>query len=155
MLRFADEIRVESCRTAERSIARGEVGALISISDEPDAHRPRNIESVPHKLLLTFDDLIQSPVLGDGYRLADEHDIRAMLAFVERADLDRKTLVIHCWAGVSRSAAVGEIVLRYLCEAIRLPYREQMLYARCELGPKVIPNHHVLNLARSLRMRSV
>jgi predicted protein tyrosine phosphatase len=96
------------------------------IKDGTRVQRPRSISPDRH-LMLTFDDIVE-PIEGM-VAPAEEH-AAALLSFVGRWG-QQHPLVVHCFAGISRSTAAAFITL-------------------CALRPE----RTELELARSLRMAS-
>lgn len=122
--------------------ARGcRAGHLVSIlSPGADAAaRPADIPPQRH-LRLTLSD-IATP--RDGLRLAGTADVVALLAFARTWDRE-KPMLIHCYAGVSRSTAA---VLAVLC-ALQ-PHRPEadMAAALRAASPTATPNPRLLALA--------
>jgi predicted protein tyrosine phosphatase len=80
-----------------------ETGALHVVSligDEVAIDRPQAIAAENHLWLRLHD--ISSPL--DGYVMPDEQHIADLLNFVRRWDR-RAPMVVHCYAGISRSTA--------------------------------------------------
>ncbi len=89
-----------------------ETFAIISIQkSEDDGYGFRFIENSKIKAVLTllFDDII-IPV--ENYVLFDEEMATEIIDFVRKYHRQVDVLIIHCYAGVSRSAAVGAFVCR-------------------------------------------
>src|SRR5579862_3709471 len=70
------------------------------IGDEPRFNRPSGIAQENHLWLRLHD--ISSPL--DGYVLPDEEHVADLLQFVRKWDRSAP-LVVHCFAGISRSTA--------------------------------------------------
>lgn len=114
---------------------------LISIGD-PEEGPPRNYDLFDGpKLRLEFDDVSK---MSDGATLASPVDIENVIRFCHRID---GPVLIHCYAGISRSAAVACILV-----AMKLgPGREdEALHEVHVVKPSVYPNKHILNLADQL-----
>jgi len=60
-----------------------------------------------HLLAVEFDDIVAEK---KGYRLFDKVMALQILNFVEDVNRDDLTLIVHCWAGVSRSRAVAKAI---------------------------------------------
>ena len=120
---------------AEEIAARENIGAAVSILS-PGARPPL---LAPRQLCLSFSD-ISTPVAG--HRLAGAEDMARLLDFLR--DWDRQNpLLIHCWAGVSRSPAAAFIA------ACALTGRDETVLAG-ELrkkSPAATPNPHLVALA--------
>lgn len=76
------------------------------IKDGTRVQRPRSISPDRH-LLLTFDDIVE-PV--DGMVLPAREHAEALLSFVSQWDR-KQPIVVHCFAGISRSTAAAFIIL--------------------------------------------
>lgn len=85
---------------------------LVSIT-EPG--RPAALQSGWKAVLrLQFDD-IDTP--QPGCQMFEEHDAHSLLAFVEAHAQTSTELVVHCHAGISRSAAVAKFFAeKYACD---------------------------------------
>ncbi|SEP68664.1 Predicted protein tyrosine phosphatase [Faunimonas pinastri] len=93
---------------------------------------PRAVPKENH-LLLGFNDIVEAM---DGMILPAEEHVRELLDFIER--WDRKApVVIHCWAGISRSTASAYIAY---C-ALRPDLDERVVAARLrQRSPQATPN---------------
>src|ERR1700761_62068 len=78
----------------------GALHVVSLIGDEAAIERPRAIVAENHLWLRLHD--ISAPL--DGYVMPDEQHITDLLSFVRRWDR-RAPLVVHCYAGISRSTA--------------------------------------------------
>ena len=83
--------------TVEKS---GASHVLTVISDGTPVERPETISEDNH-LFLGFDDILAP--LPD-FRPPEVHHVEAILGFAERWPRE-DPMVVHCWAGVSRSTA--------------------------------------------------
>ncbi len=90
--------------------------AIISITStgEPDVVFPDNpnIVSVLH---LKFNDLtseVDEEGIPYGRELPRQEDFAGLKEFV--TDLSCERLIVHCWEGISRSAAVAKAVYEFL-----------------------------------------
>lgn len=100
----------------------------------------------PHRLDLRFNDIAEP---REGLTLPSEGDVAALLAFAESWDGTRP-LLIHCWAGVSRSTAAAYAVA---C-AKSAPGREQDWAERLRIAaPTATPNPLIIALADRLLKR--
>lgn len=89
--------------------------AVISITstDEPEVAFPAN-QNVTSILRLRFNDLTAAyddEGIPYGRPLPEPADFDGLRAFVDALDCQR--LIVHCWEGVSRSAAVALAVRTY------------------------------------------
>ena len=87
----------------------GATSLITLIADDPPILRPPTIEENYH-LYLKFND-ITSPQTG--LVLPNEKHIRKLLDFIDKWD-QNCTLLIHCYAGISRSTAAAFISACYL-----------------------------------------
>lgn len=101
-------------------------------------------QPAPAHLILRFYDLdypLPEPYHQSWMRLATQEDIVAALAFAQQ----HESLLIHCKAGVARSAAVA---LAILTERLHDP--QMALDALLEIRPIAVPNRCVVALADDL-----
>ena len=106
----------------ERAAEAGTKTAVISITstDQEDVGFPENPDLVA-VLRLKFNDLAQEcdeEGIPWGRPLPKQQDFAGLKAFVSGLSCDR--LIIHCWEGTSRSAAVARAVSEYRGNADRL-----------------------------------
>jgi predicted protein tyrosine phosphatase len=108
--------------------------AVISITDLNFADAPLQ-EDWLDVLRLKFDDI--SEMDHDGYVRMDELQAHAIIEFARRMHEDERCegILVHCWAGVSRSAAVA----KWISEKYGLPFPKDYEYA----------NQHVYKLLRA------
>ncbi len=106
-------------RTVAKAMKPTQPSALISIRDTKDA--PPALEGNWAQVLsLAFDDK-DVPELG--VVLFDEVQARQVKAFAEAAHAQGQCLVVHCFAGISRSAAVAMALGDYFGLAV---YKETL-----------------------------
>jgi predicted protein tyrosine phosphatase len=101
--------------------------------------RPGSIVEANH-LILGMDDIA---VPMDGYVMPCEEHVCSLIEFVRRWDRE-KPLVVHCFAGISRSTAGAYVAACALNAA-----RDEMVIAR-ELrraSPTATPNARIVSLA--------
>lgn len=109
------------------------------IKDISLVHRPASIAPQNH-LLLDMDD-INDPI--DGYVAPAEEHVTGLLAFVRA--WDRKApLVIHCYAGISRSTAGA-----FVTACALNPQRDEAQIARAlrDASPTAMPNLRIISIA--------
>jgi predicted protein tyrosine phosphatase len=100
------------------------------------ALRPRR------RLSLTFHDIIEA---SPDYIAPDRAGVEAILRFA-RDETRAAPLLIHCWAGISRSSAAAFIIA---CDAN--PEREQVIASELRRrAPFVTPNRLMVSLADDL-----
>ncbi|MDI3470874.1 MAG: protein tyrosine phosphatase [Pseudolabrys sp.] len=101
--------------------------------------RPETIVETNH-LVLSMDD-ISEPV--DGYVLPGEEHVARLVDFV--GSWDRKTpLVVHCYAGISRSTAAA-----FVSACALNPQRDEAAIATAirQASPTASPNRRIVSLA--------
>jgi predicted protein tyrosine phosphatase len=140
---------IHVCSLARLHATVEDTGARHVISllgDEAPIDRPSVIVEENHLWLRVHD--ISSPL--DGHILPDEDHVTGLLSFVRRWDR-RTPLVVHCYAGISRSTAGAYVA----CCALN-PGRDEMAIAR-DLrlaSPTATPNIRIVELADSALGRS-
>jgi predicted protein tyrosine phosphatase len=104
--------------------------------------RPPSI-APEHHLFLGFNDIVEEV---EGLRAPMTEDVERLLAFVDAWDGDRP-MVIHCWAGISRSTAAA-----YVAACRLMPERDEAEIAERlrELSPTATPNARFVRLADTL-----
>lgn len=112
------------------------------IGDEAPIERPTAIEEENHLWLRLHD--ISSPL--EGYIVPEEKHVADLLSFVRRWDR-RAPLVVHCYAGISRSTASA-----YASVCALNPHRdeESIAYALRRASPTATPNIRIVSLADRL-----
>lgn len=115
------------------------------IKDGTRVDRPRTITADRH-LFLTFDDIVE-PI--DGLFPPAEEHAEALLSFVGRWDR-KQPIVVHCFAGISRSTAAAFIML---C-ALRPEKSESEIALRLRsASPSATPNIRLVGFADRLLKR--
>ena len=129
--------------TVEDTGARHVVSLL---GDEFRVERPRGIAAENHLRLRLHD--ICSPL--DGCILPDEEHVADLLHFVRGWDR-RAPLVVHCFAGISRSTASA-----YVSVCALSPYRDESSNAQAlrRASPTATPNIRIVSLADRLLGRN-
>jgi predicted protein tyrosine phosphatase len=133
---------IHVCSLARLHATVEETGALHVVTllkDTDRVERPRSIVPANH-LILGMDD-ISTPM--DGYIIpADEHVTR-LIEFVRGWDR-AKPMVVHCFAGISRSTAGA-----YVAACALNPRRDEMAIARelRRLSATATPNMRIVTLA--------
>jgi predicted protein tyrosine phosphatase len=109
------------------------------IKDITLVHRPSEIAAENH-LLLDMDDISEHI---DGYVMPAEQHIDDMLRFVRRWDRSAP-LVVHCYAGISRSTAGA-----FVTACALNPRRDERQIARALrlASPTAYPNMRIVRLA--------
>ena len=122
-----------------------ETGALHVVSligGEASVERPRAILAENHLWLRLHD--ISSPL--DGYVMPDERHIADLLSFVRRWDRSAP-LIVHCYAGISRSTASA-----FASVCALNPHRSEDSIAQALrlASPTATPNIRIVSLADRL-----
>ena len=107
--------------------------------------RPPSIEAARH-LYIGVSDIVDAL---DGHVLPAEAHVGRLLGFVR--DWDRAApLLIHCWAGVSRSTAAA-----FISACLLRPERDEAEFARLirERSPTATPNAKLVALADDMLNR--
>jgi predicted protein tyrosine phosphatase len=104
--------------------------------------RPESIAAERH-LFIGVSDIVE-PL--EGYVLPEAEHIEQLLAFV-RAWGRESPLVLHCWAGISRSTAAA-----YIAACVLAPERDEARIALAlrEASPSATPNPRFIALADDL-----
>ena len=110
MLTIADDrilitSRTEAGRILSSPSKREGIKYLISIGTGTELP-PAGFRNVQRRLRLLFEDEL-TPELGG----PTHHDVHGLILFARRIELSSGRLLVHCQAGVSRSAAAAVIVL--------------------------------------------
>lgn len=140
---------IHVCSLARLHATVEETGALHVVTllkDTDRVERPRSIVAANH-LILGMDD-ISAPM--DGYIIpADEHVTR-LIEFVRGWDR-AKPMVVHCFAGISRSTAGA-----FVAACTLNPRRDEMAIARDlrRLSATATPNMRIVTLADRMLGRS-
>jgi predicted protein tyrosine phosphatase len=117
----------------------GALHVVTLLKDTDRVQRPRSIEPANH-LILGLDD-ISMPM--DGYIAPADDHVRRLLDFVRGWDR-AKPMVVHCYAGISRSTAGA-----YVAACALNPRRDELTIAR-ELrraSATATPNPLIVSLA--------
>ncbi len=130
-------------RTIEDTGARHVVSVL---GDEARLERPNCIERDNHLWLRMHD--ISAPL--DGHIMPDEKHVAELLNFVRGWDR-RAPLVVHCYAGISRSTASAYVSICALS-----PHRDESVIALAlrKASPTATPNIRIVSLADRLLGRN-
>lgn len=112
------------------------------IKDISLVHRPPSITAQNH-LLLDMDDIAE-PI--DGYVAPAEEHVGDLIRFV-RAWPREAPLVVHCYAGISRSTAGA-----FVTACVLNPQRDEAQIARAirDASPTAMPNIRIVTLADRL-----
>ncbi len=133
-------IYVCSLSKLEATVAQSKASHIATlISEATPVQRPQGVRAQDH-LILSFND-ISTPV--EGMTPPGETHIDRYLSFID--DWNRAApLVVHCWAGVSRSTAGAMIAL---C-TLRPDLDEDDIAGRIRAGsPEATPNSRMIAIA--------
>ena len=86
-------------------VARHQPSHLISLASPGQVDAPLT-KAPPHRLDLRFNDIVEP---RESLTPPTEADVAALLAFAASWDGTRP-LMVHCWAGVSRSTAAAYVI---------------------------------------------
>ncbi|PQZ75794.1 MULTISPECIES: tyrosine phosphatase family protein [unclassified Brevundimonas] len=125
--------------------ARHQPSHLISLAS-PGHVDATLTDASPHRLDLRFNDIAESRA---GLTPPTEADVAALLAFAASWD-GARPLLIHCWAGVSRSTATAYVIACARSE----PGKEAAWAERLRAAaPTATPNPLIVSLADRLLVR--
>ncbi|HVL73404.1 MAG TPA: protein-tyrosine phosphatase family protein [Beijerinckiaceae bacterium] len=126
-------------RLHETVAASGASHVLTLINATTLVERPAAIEEANH-LFVGVSDIIE-PL--DGHILPAAEHVERVLRFVE-AWPRRKPLVVHCWAGISRSTAAA-----FVAACALAPHRSEAAIAQAlrEASPIATPNRRLVAVA--------
>lgn len=115
------------------------------LADDTPVQRPSAISEENHLRLRLHD--IAEPL--DGYIMPDEEHVADLLSFVRRWDR-RTPLVVHCYAGISRSTASA-----FASVCALNPQRDEASIAQAlrRASPTATPNIRIVSLADRLLER--
>lgn len=126
-------------RTAKRTGA-SHIATLINADTRVD--RPYSVSPDNH-LFLAFNDINTAM---DGMTLAGEDHMVRYLDFIRNWDR-QKPMIVHCWAGVSRSTAGAMIALCALRPDLDEQHVADTIRAR---SPEATPNQRLITLADAM-----
>ena len=121
--------------------------SLVTLIDEgTPVRRPSGIDAEKHLVVVLSDIVVER----EGHTLPAKSHVEKLLAFVRRWD-QRAPLLIHCWAGVSRSPAAAFIAV---C-ALR-PHRDETEIAQGVRAnsPTATPNARLVAIADAMLGRN-
>ncbi|MDX8501080.1 tyrosine phosphatase family protein [Mesorhizobium sp. VK4C] len=127
----------------EETVARTGAERLLSLlAAGTEVVRPASILAENHLHLVMHD----IAVAQDGMTMPGEEHVRALLDFAYRWDR-AKPMVVHCYAGISRSTASA-----YIIAAALAPKRDEVELAKTLrfLSPSATPNPRLIAVADTL-----
>ncbi|ESZ52147.1 tyrosine phosphatase family protein [Mesorhizobium sp. RSR565B] len=139
-------IHVCSLAKLEETVARSGAERVLSLlAAGTEVARPASIARENHLHLVMHD----IAVAQDGMTMPGEDHVRNLLDFARRWDR-AKPMVVHCYAGISRSTASA-----YIIAAALAPKRDESELARTlrKLSPSATPNPRLIAVADALLSR--
>lgn len=127
----------------EAQIALHQPSHILSLSSSDLPLTPSPVT----RLSLTFNDIVEPRA---GLIMPDESHVRQIIAFAEDWDCS-KPMLIHCYAGVSRSTASAYIIALALNPALDEGVLAQKLR---QLSPSATPNTRLIALADQILARN-
>jgi predicted protein tyrosine phosphatase len=123
------------------------VGRVVSLLSPDTPHRAfKNIVAEQH-LRLTFHDVVE---MLDGLAAPRATDAEKLIEFIE--DWDRANpMLIHCWAGISRSTASAYTAL---CMLRPKADEEELAFELRAASPSATPNRLIVSYADALLGRN-
>jgi predicted protein tyrosine phosphatase len=142
----APMIHVCSLARLHETVAATGARHVVSLLGDERLERPHGIATENHLWLRLHD--ISSPL--DGYVLPEQEHVADLLQFV-RGWNRRAPLVVHCYAGISRSTASAFVSVCALA-----PHRDEAGIARAlrRASPTATPNMRIVSLADRLLGRN-
>ena len=94
--------------------------ALISIGEPAASEGDPNIQDGWHDVLrLSFHDILPiTPDPDSAYTMMQDEDAKAIVDFVRNVAPNVDGIIVHCKAGISRSAAVA----KWICGEYKIPF---------------------------------
>ncbi|MCG6122357.1 MAG: tyrosine phosphatase family protein [Microvirga sp.] len=120
---------------------------LVSLLSANTPSAPPQMIPPERRLAISVSDISEAL---DGHILAQEEHVAPLIAFA-RAWPRERPLVIHCWAGISRSTAAAFVTVCALA-----PHRDEAEIARAlrAASPSATPNPRIVAVADALLGRS-
>ena len=140
-----DQNMIHVCSLARLHDTVAETGAkhiVTLMKDVAMVRRPQSIVEANH-LLLDMDDIV---TVMDGYVPPNEQHVGKLIDFVTAWDRSAP-IVVHCYAGISRSTAAA-----YIVAAALAPQRDEAEIATTlrRLSPSATPNLRLISIADRL-----
>ena len=139
-------IHVCSLAKLEETVARSGADRVLSLlAAGTEVTRPASISRENHLHLVMHD----IAVAQDGMTMPGEDHVRNLLNFARKWDR-AKPMVVHCYAGISRSTASA-----YIIAAALAPKRDEVELAQTlrKLSPSATPNPRLIAVADTLLSR--
>jgi predicted protein tyrosine phosphatase len=136
---------IHVCSLARLQATVAETGArhIVTLLKQTDrVERPASIPAYNH-LILGMDDIAE-PM--DGYVVPGEDHVESLIAFVRRWERDQP-MVVHCYAGISRSTAGA-----FVAACALNPQRDEtgIAWAIRHASPTASPNPRIVAIADRL-----
>lgn len=133
---------IHVCSLARLHSTVEETGArhiITLINDQTVVARPECVQEVDHLFLAMHDIAAEM----EGFRAPAEEHVHRLIEFVGRWHR-RTPLVVHCWAGISRSTAGA-----FIAACALNPQRDEMKLAQAirDASPTATPNARLIALA--------
>ena len=123
------------------------VGRVVSLLGPDTPHRNFNRIAAEQHLKLTFHDVVE---VTDGFSAPRATDAERLIEFIE--DWDRASpMLIHCWAGISRSTASAYTAL---CMLRPKADEEELALELRAASPSATPNRLIVSHADALLGRN-
>lgn len=139
-------IHICSLAKLEETVAKNGAERVLSLlAAGTEVTRPASISRENHLHLVMHD----IAVAQDGMTMPGEDHVRSLLDFARKWDR-AKPMVVHCYAGISRSTASA-----YIIAAALAPKRDEVELAQTlrKLSPSATPNPRLIAVADALLSR--
>ncbi|ESY32425.1 tyrosine phosphatase family protein [Mesorhizobium sp. M1148] len=139
-------IHICSLAKLEETVAKSGAERVLSLlAAGTEVTRPASIARENHLHLVMHD----IAVAQDGMTMPGEDHVRSLLDFARKWDR-AKPMVVHCYAGISRSTASA-----YIIAAALAPKRDEVELAQTlrKLSPSATPNPRLIAVADALLSR--
>ncbi len=123
------------------------VGRVVSLLGPDTPHQAFNNILAEQHLKLTFHDIVE---MMDGFSAPRATDTEKLIEFIEGWDQARPML-IHCWAGISRSTASAYTAL---CMLRPSADEEELAQELRAASPSATPNRLIVSYADALLGRN-
>jgi predicted protein tyrosine phosphatase len=139
-------IYISPLSSLEETLARTGASHLVTLMAGNKVQRPSSIAPENH-LVMGISDIIEP---REGYVLAQPHHVEVFLAFLGNWNRERP-LLLHCWAGISRSTAAA-----YIATCALVPHICEHVIAQNlrSASPSATPNPHLISLADTVLNRN-
>ena len=119
------------------------VGRVVSLLGPDTPHRNFETIAPEQHLKLTFHDVVE---MMDGFAAPQATDAEKLIGFIEAWD-QKKPLLIHCWAGISRSTASAYTAL---CMLRPKADEEELAFELRAASPSATPNRLIISYTDKL-----